>query len=157
MTAKATSIRLAPVPVMRRGTYSAWRVLRHVQRLILQEPRRLQMNTWCTLFKGRTHSVERILRPACGTAACVGGWINIATRNSPDGVVRITGPMAMRKLGLVSRSGALRCGYDCYLLWYALDRLFLRTDWTSRAVIKELDEICRTHEQTLRGLRVTVK
>lgn len=71
-------------PVLAPGTYSAHRVLREVIRTIEAEPKRLRMKDWVTALQGRPCpdidlDIDKVDLPACGTAACVSGWIGILT------------------------------------------------------------------------------
>lgn len=51
----------------------AVRMLRKVKRHILAEPKRIGMNYWC--IKGDEVVKEGLKVPACGTVACIGGWL----------------------------------------------------------------------------------
>lgn len=58
------------------------RLLRKVQRQILDEPRQVIMETWFSNLDGGTHLPRAI--PNCGTAGCIGGWaIAIARKLTP--------------------------------------------------------------------------
>lgn len=139
-TTKKKKPRLAPLPILRAGTYTAEQVLRHVAKLIEAEPKRLEMRTWCSLFKGVHLEDEsfNVPLPACGTAACAGGWINLVTRTSTDGYYDIVGSAALRVLGL-SDVGVGR----------QLDVLFSEVYAKPPYVITRLREICTTYAADL--------
>lgn len=94
--------RKVKTPKLKPGTYSALDVLQFVYDLAKAEPKRLKMSDWVSAFKGFSPfnepidaSVKKTL-PACGTAACIGGWVNLVI----DEDVLGGGMTALRKLGL---------------------------------------------------------
>lgn len=88
--------RAKPVPMMEPGTYTAREVLCWVRDRIKEEPKRLRMSRWVSVWKGRAviqKNRRSIFRPfteifsskkalpQCQTVACMAGWINIGLRH----------------------------------------------------------------------------
>lgn len=46
------------------------RLLRRIQKVILEEPKRIRMGTWVT----KHHEIPLEQLPACNTIACIAGW-----------------------------------------------------------------------------------
>ncbi len=90
--------KLAPTPVLRAGTYTAYAVLEHVYRLVKAEPKRLNMQNWLSMLKGeqKDKAIPLAAQPACGTVACLAGWINVVTKNQGN----YTATAALDRLGL---------------------------------------------------------
>jgi hypothetical protein len=51
------------------------KLLREVKKMILEEPRRLDMDTWAS--NAREYGTPKDERPPCGTVACIAGWTAI--------------------------------------------------------------------------------
>lgn len=66
--------KLAPLPLIRGKRVSALKLLQHVLKLELDEPKRLYMGMWTKYW--RKSSVVLTGLPACGTVCCHAGWIN---------------------------------------------------------------------------------
>jgi hypothetical protein len=163
--------RLAPIPRMEPGTYSGVKVLRFVQKLIKQEPKRLYMGNWETYFKGRFLAngigEDEDNLPACGTVACAAGWINIATGHKAFNTVgghlnpgerslvymkladkkTSRSPYGFKEVELVNVAPA----------GLALDKLFGRTRWKPNRVVAGIDKIIHEHRKALSRARVVVK
>ena len=74
---------------------NAYELLNEVKALILGEPKRYQQSMWIRrISKGD----RRDEFPACGTVACVGGWVATLKRKAVDEVT--AGDVAMDILGL---------------------------------------------------------
>lgn len=94
---KKTARKLKPMPKLRKGKYTALQVLNHVVRLAKAEPRRLRMRTWVSALKGiKRDRGFRGQLPACGTTACIGGWVNLLVARDEYG----TGWSALNHLNL---------------------------------------------------------
>jgi len=72
----------APVPALKPGKTTAYKLLNHVCKLILEEPRRYNQGQWLLNFRyyanpteaqAQLHRKKRI--PDCGTIGCVAGWV----------------------------------------------------------------------------------
>jgi hypothetical protein len=132
--------KLAKTPVLRKGRHSAYKVLNFVIDAIEEEPRRLYMPDWVTLFKGTAVGMDasRLKRkPECGTAACVAGWINIVTRQD----VILGSSSAMSALGLGDMDSEMR--NDLY-------NIFISTRATNDQIVKRLRAFIEEHEDTLK-------
>ena len=57
-------------------------MLRKVQKHILSEPRRLDMETWTELLTDEEKKLPS--SPPCGTVGCIGGWTNILSKTLGD-------------------------------------------------------------------------
>ena len=77
--------RLAPLPATR--ATNAYELMEDVNRIILEEPARMDMRKWISAFRSLTEIEQRnedvsegifpIPEPACGTVACYSGWCAI--------------------------------------------------------------------------------
>lgn len=67
-----TSLQTSSLPVS--TAKRALGLLREVQRLILEEPKRLDMGTVCYR---RTSAPRARDYPSCGTVGCIAGWVNV--------------------------------------------------------------------------------
>jgi hypothetical protein len=153
--------RLSPTPMMRPGRYTVDQVIDFVTRVIDREPKRLKMNNWVTYFKGRLLRPTRITKasqPACGTVACVGGWIGIAvTGREVSGAYPI-----LQLLGLVEwtepKYGIARLDYTPAFANEAaeLEAIFMRVKSKKTVVVKLLRDYVGRHRPTLKKLTVTV-
>lgn len=77
---------LAPLP--KSSATNAYDLLTDVIRVVEEEHRRLYMGNW---FSSEEELPAGMFLPACGTVACVGGWIVILTEpwlRSPDDVLQ---------------------------------------------------------------------
>jgi hypothetical protein len=162
--------RLAPTPRMEPGTYSVVEILRFVQKLIKQEPKRLYMGNWETYFKGRplANMLDEDNLPACGTVACAAGWINIATGhkafNSRGGGRLNPGELSLVYLKLADKKTSRSpYGYKEVELvnvapaGNALNRLFGRTEWKPNRVVAGIDKIIQKHRKALTETKVVVE
>lgn len=92
------------------------RLLRKVAKHILEEPARYEQNVWLRLgVPGKVTNLEHIDNaptefPACGTIACLGGWVNQLTsvRSRDDDTFR----RACGQIGVDSEMGANLFGYN---------------------------------------------
>lgn len=156
-----TRRRLTATPFMRLGTHSAYAVLTWVRTQVKKEPKRLNMERWVTLFRGvdsvqdcqcdgcktAREKVMAMEGPACGTVACLGGWINIGTRNG-NSEYNARGTDALRKLGIDRDTNSM--------LHTDLSTLFGRTHLRVDDVIDQLDKILDTYATELKALKVEV-
>lgn len=90
---------LAPLPRTKAKTPIG--ILKAVAKAILEEPRRYNQQDWGSRYDAATVKRDATL-PACGTVACVAGWVTVLTRptrveNVPLGDAQI---IAARRLGL---------------------------------------------------------
>ncbi len=77
--------RLAPLPRVTTKTITVGALLGKIKRLIISEPKRLDMGVYVGAFQGRTvHGFAAQDKPACGTVGCMAGWGAVMLR--PDGV-----------------------------------------------------------------------
>lgn len=83
------------------------RLLRRIQRHILEEPRRFFMEgviatgTPGKLFESFDLFTDLASRvPACGTAACIHGWTALLSGKTPNQTARLKFSWSARKLGL---------------------------------------------------------
>ena len=60
------------------------RLLRRVARHILAEPLRYDQNSIIEVGEPKTIYRDERKFPACGTVACIGGWIEILSRKHPN-------------------------------------------------------------------------
>jgi len=107
----------------------AIRLLRKVQKHILEEPRRMNMETWLrTRIQGKRYfafrgfGVNRAENPAtppCGTAGCIAGWVMMLTPMKPEERSYII------NVGNAAHSAQEKLGLD----YYQGSRLFLPSDW----------------------------
>lgn len=100
------------------------RLLRKIQRHIIEEPRRFFMGgvvatgtpgseftKWACYAYDLAETV-----PACGTAACIHGWTVILSGKTPAQVYHLSFEWSLRKLGLLPS-------------WENENRLFICDDW----------------------------
>lgn len=79
------------------------RLLRKIQKHILEEPRRLKMDNAVVLKKGSERSFMSDFRttqqlfPACGTAACIAGWAVILSGRMTAEKVDCSDPYSIRR------------------------------------------------------------
>lgn len=68
--------RQVSIPRVTSKTITVRSLFKKIQRLILDEPKRLNMGNWVTAFQGRHTSTygQSHPMPACGTVACMAGW-----------------------------------------------------------------------------------
>lgn len=59
------------------------KLLRRVERHILKEPKRYEQNAVIDVGTPNTESEFNRRYPACGTIACIGGWITVLTTKKP--------------------------------------------------------------------------
>ena len=81
---------LAPIPALKPGVYSAYRVMQFVNKLILEEPLRFNMVDILCAYKNPYDAAcaqtpdymdtQLELAPACGTVGCHVGWTGLALR-----------------------------------------------------------------------------
>jgi hypothetical protein len=153
--------RLSPTPMMRPGKYTADQVIDFVANVIAREPKRLKMNHWVTYFKGRLLRNTRIAKaaqPACGTVACVGGWIGIAvTGREVSGAYPI-----LQLLGLADWTKSpfyeARLNYKPEFATEAaeLEAIFMRVKANKAHVVNLLGDYVRRHRPTLKTITVMV-
>lgn len=82
-----TRRRLAPIPRIRTKTITAADLLRRIRDIVLEEPKRLDMDRWVTMFRGSTLGAiddRRVDKhgPACGTVGCIAGWGAVLLRQA---------------------------------------------------------------------------
>lgn len=65
----------ATFPVLTKPTVTVKEILQHVRKIVLEEPRRLNLGMWCSMFKG--HRISNYYpvppEPECGTIGCIAG------------------------------------------------------------------------------------
>ena len=70
---------IAPLPLAPISVETAWDHMAWVNRIILAEPKRLNMASWVSTFKGvalwARYRNDILRKPACGTICCWAGWI----------------------------------------------------------------------------------
>jgi hypothetical protein len=139
--------RLAPTPLMRQGTYTAKQIMEYVLKIIEAEPKRLKMRTWTSLFKGFGYWTPKRPNqvPACGTVACLAGWITIAT----TGEEAHGSSRTMTILGLND--------YEHVEVRGDLYKLFYQSELPRRSAIKQFRNIIKKHEQVLSTTKVEVR
>lgn len=147
---------------MRPGTYTGHEVLQWVIRKVKEEPKRLYMNDWVVLFKGRVSpgfAIPDRDRPSCDTAACMAGWAGIATGNK-----HVTGSWeGLEALGLQDSKLSVKFKtpdpFDSPLYLARLDmkQLFMMTKASKRAVIAHAEGLAEAHKDVLRAAKVKVK
>jgi hypothetical protein len=138
--------RLAPLPLMRNGKYTAKQVLEFVLRLVKEEPKRLNMSDWTLMFKDRVKDPRVKEAPACGTVACLAGWVTIAT----TGEEAYGSERPLRILGL----GDIK---QHWLIRSDLETLFFSNLLPRRSAIKRFRELIQKHATELDGIQVEVK
>jgi hypothetical protein len=162
---------LSLIPRLKPGTYSALKVLRHAQKLIKEEPRRLDMRDWMLAYAGSklagTLSIpmdDRRELPACGTVGCLAGWVNIATGHHRSNSRRTAGLQSLINLGLGRRGrgyfGTLQVKYDddaLAILGEALNDLYGRTSLDAGSVVAAIDDIIRAHRKALSKAKAVVR
>lgn len=75
------------LPRITSETITVQALLTEIRRLILEEPKRLSMSAWVSMFQGETVNAYGASKlkaglPACGTVACLAGWGAVLLR--PD-------------------------------------------------------------------------
>lgn len=92
--------RLAPLPVLKPGTYTGAQVLRHVAKLILAEPKRLDMSSYMGIYRADEARVSLYDElPRCGTVACAAGWIGVSIKDKRAATGAFDCPTAIDALG----------------------------------------------------------
>lgn len=131
-------------PRLRAGTYTSYKVLDFVAKVIEEEPKRLHMDNWISMFKGKKLAYfSRRKKPECSTVCCVGGWIATVTRSGP-----VYGSYPI--LNILDISPSDRASDDFYELFTNLRR-------TKKQVIKRLRDIMEEHEASLKAKKVVVE
>jgi hypothetical protein len=65
----------APVPRIAAKTITVGKLLKKIRKLILEEPKRLDMRDWVKALSGNKDVwTKPSALPACGTVACMAGW-----------------------------------------------------------------------------------
>jgi hypothetical protein len=139
-----SSQELAPTPRLEPGAYTAKQVLEWVATIVKEEPKRLHMLNWFTFVRGvqwaYTLPAEEIFIPACGTVACLAGWINLAiTGMETMPAEGEAGAIALNRLGLFPGSPARN---DLY-------RVFLRDGDDAGEAIANLEGYIERHRTVL--------
>jgi hypothetical protein len=89
-------------PWITQPTITVGDVIARIQQIILEEPRRLNMDTWMTDFAHTlTHRFHLQPPPACGTVGCVAGWVAVLFRPDLRVRPRSISSMAERVLGYI--------------------------------------------------------
>lgn len=146
---------------MRPGTYSGYEVLQWVIRKVEEEPKRLNMNDWVFMFKGkgRGYTIRARDTPRCNTVACMAGWAGMAT-----GDAHVTGSWAgLRSLGL--ENPKLRAKFETLdpfdnpvaIAESDLSDLFMMTKAAKRVVIAQAKALAEQHKPVLQAAKVKVK
>jgi hypothetical protein len=148
------------IPYLKPGTHTALRALRHLQKIIRQEPERLDMSWYLIKFAGRTlggclfGQSGTSNNPACGTVGCAAGWLIFLSRPTrlPKGHYE---DRALESLGLGRRKKNFwgnNLSYHSQAAAHAgrdLRSLFVQTTWTPSQVVTELDRIIKDHRSVL--------
>lgn len=142
---------------MRPGTYSGYEVLQWVLRKIEEEPRRLLMADWVTMFKGAWGTsgwrIPRRKIPKCGTVACMAGWIGIA-----GGSVDVKGTWGgIEGLGLFGRAVQRKYDAPSFVVVRAdFDQLFLSSDLGWQDAVARARILAEKHKTILQTAKVKV-
>lgn len=78
---------MEPTPRITTPTVTVGELLNRVKDIILEEPRRLNMDDWIIAFQHtgwHDSGVNFEHAPACGTIACVAGWVHVLLRPSDN-------------------------------------------------------------------------
>lgn len=157
---------LAPLPVSH--ATNAYELMEDVNRTILEDPKRLNMESWVSVFKGRDvtrggiYAIKVYEEPACGTVCCYAGWVATLTGANPlYGLA--ADRVALRTLGGAA-NGVLR--RDLYAAFINTEVPVLEDEdgWTLRpgtpsyaaAVIARFQAIMDKHEAHLRATSVRI-
>lgn len=156
------------IPSLDPGTYTALDAIRFVRKIVKREPRRMDMENWMSLYAGKRVRHNGVFLtttrmddpPACGTVACVAGWINIATGHPEANRSISAGTSALRRIGLKRPKGF----GDWYFpaeddedVYSALCRLFGQTAYSPSEVVRKLDQIMKTHRKALKEATFVVE
>lgn len=76
---------LAPLPISL--ATNAYELMEDVNRAILEEPKRLNMENWVSMFKG-DELTRQYQEPACGTVCCFAGWVVTLKGRNPADMIR---------------------------------------------------------------------
>lgn len=145
---------------LKAGRYTAKQVLESVIQTIEEEPKRLHMRAWLGMVKGKFRESSDFYlpppeQPSCGTAACVGGWIGLRTRDQ-----HFDGEKALKVLGLPlaptydpnEREGVS----EQIVASYELDQLFGNVYGTAHTIVPKLREFVAKFDTLLTKKKVTV-
>lgn len=143
------------------GTYSGTEVLLKVLEVVREVPERLQMSQWLWMLKGHSQYEffpERI--PACGTVACLSGWIQMVTGringNDKGLVLYLNVPTWAKSFSTLGLSTDLY-GQSTTSLAYELYNLFHRQSLTSDQAADKLEALIGRHRIELDDIRVVVQ
>jgi len=140
-----------PHPVLAPGRYTVLAIIERVLAVIIEEPRRLYMRNWLSWLDGiRSEEEVRFPRedalPACGTVACVSGWIGLLTGVEHDSAATLSflfGHQEDRKEKVATAAANL-------------SSIFWRMNATHAEVVDALRAYITKHRDTLAALTVEV-
>lgn len=113
---------LAPLPISL--ATNAYELMEDVNRAILEEPKRLNMSNWVSMFKGEDLTKYKYHEnPACGTVCCYAGWTVALKGLNPSEIV-----MGATASDVGHKAVALLGGRDNEDLAYELDSAFRGTE-----------------------------
>lgn len=148
---------------LRAGVYTAEQVINHAIKQIEEEPKRLRMASWVSAVCGRIVDEDAVNSlPACGTAACAGGWIGLALGREIHGASQV-----LDLLGLPNGSN-ISCGCSTckaqraehsnpeFNAAFDLSRLFQRTSEEAKTIVPALKALVETHKGVLQSKIVKV-
>lgn len=149
--------RREPTPLLAPGLHSSYAVLKEVLGIIKDEPKRLNMSDWIFMVEGEPTAmalcpIAKKDQPACGTVACVAGWINVITgKYGQDGSYSANG--ALTTLGLDQE--VFDYTSPIYHARRALERVFYMEN-THRKVLTAIRKVMREHKEVLMNHTVEI-
>lgn len=150
------SMKLAPLPLLRCGTYTAYDILTHVAKLMQEEPRRLDMSWFVLKYKGKNSGYEHTtMAPACGTVGCVSGWITMNARIANP--LRHAAGDSYQLLGTFNSPSLETDFHSLFFHTHPLDVGNPGSRAYARAVAKRVREVRDKHRTYLKARKIRIR
>ena len=122
-------------------------MLQRIKKLILEEPRRLEMDSWGYIVPKEQAVLDEKL-PPCGTVGCIAGWANILDEIdrgiAPDHICINHQRHAARILGLDDSGDNVFC-QDKWPEPFATKYALVRTkEGKAKVTAEYIDHLCET-------------